>query len=139
MGGNPRRKSSSDMMKIVHNMYSICQPNPPESSNKRDIFHEHTRMKETQKYPKESCHHHIKCTATTFLAAFMWRKSLNNTTLAAITHRKLERVSDGTGTQVRVWMINRWRVKMIQKRICKVKDSSWKGDRKREKKNSIAI
>ena len=120
MGGNPRRKSSSDMMKIVHNMYSICQPNPPKSSNKRDIFHEHTRMKETQKYPRESCHHRIKCTAATFLTTFMWRRPLNNITLATTTHRKPERVSDGTDTQVKVRMINRWRVKMIQKRIYKV-------------------
>ena len=131
MGGNPRRKFSSDMMKIVHNMYSICQPNPPESSNKRDIFHEHTRMKETQKYPRESCHHRVKCTATTFLTTFMWRRPLNSTTLATTIHKKPKSVSDGTGTQVRARMINKCRIKMVQRRIYNVKGSSWRGDREK--------
>ena len=81
---------------------------------------------------RESCHHRIKCTAATFLDAFMWRKPLNSTILATTTHRKLESVSDRTVTQVRVRMINKWRVKMIQKRIYKVKDSSWRGDRKKK-------
>ena len=35
-------------------------------------------------------------------------------------------------------MINEWKVKMIQKRIYKVKDS-WNGEGKTERKNSIAI
>ena len=125
------------MLNIVHNIYSVCQPNPPESSNKRDILHEHTRRKETQKYLRESCHYRIKCTAATFLAAFMWRRPLNSTTLATTTHKKSERVSDGTGTQVRVRMINRWRVKMIQRRIYKVKDSSWKRGDKKERKRTL--
>ena len=135
-------KSSWDMMKIFHNMYSICQPNPLESSNKRDILHEHTRRKETQKYLRESCHHRIKCTVATFLAIFMSRRPLNSTILATTTHRKPERVSDGIGTQVRVRMINKWRVKMIQKRIYKVTDSSWRRDQKKKKKgkeNTIVI
>ena len=80
----------------------------------------------------KSYHHRIKCTAATFLTTFMWRRPLNSITLTTITHKKLERVSDGTGTQVRVRMINKWRVKMIQKRIYKVKDSSWRGDRKKK-------
>jgi len=49
----------------------------------------------------------------------MWRRPLNSATLATTTHRKLEGVSDGTGTQVRVWIINRWKVE-----VYKVKDSS---------------
>ena len=69
----------------------------------------------------------------------MWRRPLNSATLVIPTHRKLERVSDGTDTQVRVWMINKWRVKMIQMRIYKVKDSSWKRDQKKEKENTVAI
>ena len=64
--------------------------------------YEHTRMKETQKYLRESCYHYIKCTAATFLAAFIWRRPLNNAVLDTITHRKSENVSDGTGIQVRV-------------------------------------
>ena len=64
---------------------------------------------------------------------------MNSATLATTTHRKPERVSDGTGTQVRARMINRWRVKMIPIRIYKVKDSSWKGGRKKKKENTVAI
>ena len=73
------------------------------------------------------------------MAAFMWRRLLNSTTLATTTHRKPKRVSDGIGTQVRVQMIDKWRVKMIQRMIYKVKDSSWKRDRKKEKENTIVI
>ena len=70
----------------------------------------------------------------------MWRRRLNSATLANATHKELGKVADGTSTQVRVQMINRWRVKMIQKGLYKVGDSPRKGDRKkREKKNNIAI
>ena len=75
--------------------------------------HEHTRKKETQKYLRKSCYHCIKCTAATFLAAFMWRRLLNSDALATITHRKPDKVSDGTGTQVRAQMINKCKMKMI--------------------------
>ena len=40
----------------------------------------------------------------------MWRGPLNSDTLATTTYRKLERVSDGTSTQVRARMINRCRM-----------------------------
>ena len=52
--------------------------------------------------------------------------------------RELEKVADGTSTQVRVQMINKWRVKMIQKKIYKVEDSSWKEEEKRDRKSNIA-
>ena len=70
----------------------------------------------------------------------MWRRRLNNATLANATHRELGKVVDGTSTQVRVQMINRWRVKMTQKRLYKVRDSPRKRDRrKREKKGNTTI
>ena len=69
----------------------------------------------------------------------MWRRPLNNATLATTTHRELGKVANGTSTQVGVQMINKWRVKMIQKKIYKVEDSSWKGDGKRERESNIAI
>ena len=70
----------------------------------------------------------------------MWRRRLNNATLANATHKELGKVADGTSTQVRVQMINRWRVKMIQKGLYKVGDSPRKGDRrKREKNNNTTI
>jgi len=43
----------------------------------------------------------------------MWRRPLNSATLTAPTHRRTERVSDGTSIQVVVWMINKWRAKII--------------------------
>ena len=70
----------------------------------------------------ESCYHHIECTAATFLAAFMLRKPLNSTVLATTIHKKLERVSDGTSTQVRAQMINKCRVKMAQKKLYNARD-----------------
>ena len=79
------------------------------------------RRKKTQQYLRESCYHCIKCTAVTFLAAFMWRR-LNSTTLAITTHRKLKKVSDGTGTQVRVQMINKCRIKMVKRELYNVRD-----------------
>ena len=72
------------------------------SSNNKDVCHEHLRMMEPQKYLRESCYHHIECTAATFLAAFMLRRPLNNGVLATTTHRKPKKVSDGTDTQVRL-------------------------------------
>ena len=48
----------------------------------------------------ESCHHHIKCATTTFLAALMRKRPLNSTTLATATHKGVIEVSDGTGAQV---------------------------------------
>ena len=79
-------------------MCSYSQRDLPRSSNDRDVPHEHTRRKETQKYLKESCYHRIKCTAAIFLAAFMWRRPLNSVALAITTHRKPKEVSDGIGT-----------------------------------------
>ena len=70
---------------------------------------------------------------------FIWRRRLNNATLATATHKELGKVADGTSTQVRVQTINKWRAKMIQKKIYKVEDSSWKGDGKRERESNIAI
>ena len=73
--------------KYNSNMYSNDQSDLPRSSSDRDIHHEHTRRRRTQKYLKENCYHCIKCTAATFLAAFMWRRPLNSAVLATTTHR----------------------------------------------------
>ena len=58
----------------------------------------------------------------------MWKRRLNSATLVNATHRELRKVVDGISTQVRVQMINRWKVKMIQKGLYKVGDSPQKGD-----------
>ena len=81
--------------------YSSNLGNPPRSSSNRNVSHERAKMKETKKYLRESCYHRIKCTTTTFLTTFMWKRPLNSATLANVTHRKLKRMSDGIGTQVR--------------------------------------
>ena len=57
----------------------------------------------------------------------MWRRPLNSTTLAYATHRKPKRVSDGTSTQVRAQMINKCKIKMVQKGLYNVKDPPCEG------------
>ena len=75
-----------------------------------------------EKYLRESCYHRIECTATTFLAAFMLRRPLNSVVLATTTHRKPERVFDGTSTQVKAQMINKCRIKIVQGELYNVRD-----------------
>ena len=50
--------------------------------------------------------------ATGSLATLMKEWPLNSVTLSAVTHSKLRKALDGTGTQVTTCMINRWTVKM---------------------------
>ena len=92
----------------------------------------------TKKYLRENCYHRIKYTTTTLLAAFMWRRPLNSATLAITTHRKPNRVFDGTGTHVRAQMINKCRIKMIQRELYNVRDLPWEMGEK-EKENTVAI
>ena len=108
--------------KYNSNMYSNNQGDLLGSSNDKDVHHKYIRMMRTQKYLRESCYHRIECTVTTFLAASMLRRPLNSAALATTTHRKLERVSDGTGTQVRAQMTNKCRIKMVQREIYNVRD-----------------
>ena len=78
-----------------------------------------------RKYLRKSCCHRIECPAANFLAAFMQRKSLNSATLTIITHRRPERVSDGTSTQVVAQMTNKYKIKIVQKELYNVRDPSW--------------
>ena len=87
-----------------------------------NVYHERPRMMGPQKYLRENCYHRIECTATTFLAAFMLRRPLNNVVLAITTHKKPKRVSDGTGIQVKAQMINKCRIKMVQRELYNVRD-----------------
>ena len=75
----------------------------------------------------------------TFWAAFMWKRPLNSAVLTTITHRKPERVSDGTNTQVVVQMINKCRIKIVQKELYNVRDPPWIGDRKKREESTVAI
>ena len=64
------------------------------------MHRECTGRVEARKYLRKSCYHCIKSPAANFLAVFMWRKPMNSVVLATTTHRKPERVSDGTSTQI---------------------------------------
>ena len=82
-------------------------------------------LKERRESPKDlrkSCCHRIKCTVTTFLVAFMWKRHLNSETLIITTYREPEEMSDGTDTQVKSQMSNKYRVKMIQRELYNVKN-----------------
>ena len=54
----------------------------------------------------------------------MWKRSLNSITLAITTHRKLEEVSDKTGTQVKAQMVDKCRVKMVEREVYNVRNPS---------------
>ena len=54
----------------------------------------------------------IKCSPTTFLAAFTWKGPLNSVALSTVTHRGPWKVADGTSTQVTNLMDDRWTVKI---------------------------
>ena len=120
--------------KYSSNMYSNNQGDLPRNSSDRDVHHEHTRRRGTQKYLRENCYHRIECTAATFLTAFMWRRPLNSAALATTTHKKPKMVSNGTGTQKRVQMFNKYRIKMVQRKLYNVRDPPRGKDRKNRKR-----
>ena len=64
----------------------------------------------------------------------MWKRPLNSAVLATTTHIKLERVSNGTNTQLVAQMINKCRIKIDQKELYNAKDPSWMGDRRKKGK-----
>ena len=115
------------------NVYSSYHDDLLGNSSDKDVYYKHTSMIGTWKYLKESCYHSIECTVATFLAVFMLRRPLNSATLATTTYRKLKKMSDGTGTQVRAQMINKYKVKMAQKEIYNGRDPPWeKGSKERK-------
>ena len=68
---------------------------------------------ESLKDLRKSCCYRIKCNVTTFQAAFMWRRHLNNDNLITTTHKEPEKVADETDTQVKSQINDKCRVKMI--------------------------
>ena len=124
--------------KYSSNMYSNNQSDLPWNFNDRNVHHEHTRRRRTQKYLRESCYHSIECITTTFLAAFMWRRPLNSAALTITTHRKPKRVSNGTGTQIKAQITNKCKIKIVQKELYNVRDPPWARDHKK-KRNIVAI
>ena len=107
-------------MKIISDMASISQICIPTA---RGTFQEAQERRtcpidlkgrwESPKDLRKSCCHRIKCTVTTFLAAFMWRRHLNSDILVTTTHKELEEVADETDTQVKYQMNNKCKDKMI--------------------------
>ena len=79
-------------------MYSNNHDDLPGSSSDKDVYHERPRTMGPQKYLRKSCYHRIEYTVATFLATFMLRRPLNSVALTTTTHRKPERVFDGTNT-----------------------------------------
>ena len=57
--------------------------------------------------------------AVTFLAALMWRGLANSDALATTTHKKMGEISDETGTQVKVQMINKCKALMTSRGLYK--------------------
>ena len=137
MYDRPRSTYSSNLMSIVQNMQHSNLSDLLRRFSDRNVFHGREKRRKTWKYLREDWHHRIKCTTTTLLATFMWRRRLYSATLANATHREVGKVADGTRTQVKVQMINRWRVKMIQKGLYKVGDSPRKRGEKGERKRTI--
>ena len=92
------------------------------SSSDKDMSHKRTRMMRIKKYLRESYYHRIKCNTATFLSAFMWRRPLNSAVLTTTTYKKPKGVSDVTGTQVRVQMINKCKIKMARRELYNVRN-----------------
>ena len=90
-------------------------------SSDLDVHYECTGRMKARKYLRKSYCHHIKCPVANFLAAFIWRRPLNSVGLVITTHRRLERVSDGTSTQVIAQMINKCRIKIVQRELYNVR------------------
>ena len=67
---------------------------------------------------------------------------MNNAALATTTHRKVEGVSDGTSTQVKVQIINKCKAMMASRRLYKEGSPHEEGDGKKirevEQRNSMS-
>ena len=81
-------------------MCFVVQDNALGSSIDKDMHCERTGQMGAKKYLRKNGYHRIECFVANSLAAFMWRRPLNNTVLVAPTHRGPVRVSDGTSNQV---------------------------------------
>ena len=134
MGGRSKEEYLLGYAKYSSNVYPVSQGDLPGNSSDRNEHHEYTRMMGTQKYLRESYYYRIECPAANFLAAFMWRRPLNSAVLATTTHRRLERVSDGTSTQVMAQMIDKCRIKIVQRELYNVRGPLWIEDSKINKK-----
>ena len=118
----------------MSNVYSITQSDILGNFTERDVHCERTERVEARKYLKKNYCHHIECPAANFLAAFTCKRPLNIVVWAIATHKKSEMMSDGTNTQVVVQMINKCRIKIVQKELYNVRDPPWIGDQKKKRR-----
>ena len=122
MEGCPRMKIISDMASISQICIPTARGTFQEAQERRTCPIDLKGRWESPKDLRKSCCHRIKCTVTTFLAAFMWRRHLNSDILVTTTHKELEEVADGTDTQVKSQINDKCRVKMILKKLYNVKN-----------------
>ena len=69
----------------------------------------------------------------------MWTRLLNSATSVTATYRTPERVSDGTGTQVQAWMINKWKAKIVQRGLYNRRIPPWREDPGINREGTVAI
>ena len=98
--GYPRRNVPSAECNEYQDVPLVIHGDDLRGSIDKDTHYERIRRMGARKYLRKSYCHRIECSATNFLAAFMWRRPLNSVTLATPTHRGPEKVSDETDTQV---------------------------------------
>ena len=120
--GRSRRSISSAKRRRGQKVCSVVENDILRNSIDKDMHCERTGQMGAKKYLRKNCYHCIECFTTNSLAAFMWRRPLNNAVLVAPIHREPVGVSDGTSTQVVAWMIDKWRAKIIQREIYNVSD-----------------
>ena len=65
----------------------------------------------------------------------MWRSPLNSAVLTTTTHRRPERVSNWTSTQVVAQMINKCKINIDQRGLYNGGDPPWTGDPKSQEKH----
>ena len=118
----PRRKILLDMASIPQICIPTTRETFQEAQERRTCPMNLKERGESPKDLRKSYCHRIKCTVTTFLAAFMWRRHLNSETLVITTHKELEEVFDGTETQVKSQMNDKSKVKMIQRELYNIQN-----------------
>ena len=103
------------------------------------MHYECTGRMEARKYLRKSCCHRIECPAPNFLTAFIWRRPLNSAISAIKIHKRAERVSNGTSTQVVAQMINKCRINIVQNELYNVRNPPCGRDWKIVKESTVAI
>ena len=71
--GSSRRSASSAKQSRGQKLWSAIKSNTPEDFIDKDKHHKSIGQREAKKYLRESCYHHIECSATNSLTALMWK------------------------------------------------------------------